>query len=162
MGFEGWQMDGLEKINETLTEIRSQISEVRKDIESAVAPKFFNVSVQTNDLVEHAIELWRLKNRLSKILENMPENQRDIFTNSINKLMRYLEKNDIEIVDSTNQKFNEGRNLDILAVEQDEKISEPIIKETKEPTILFKGKVIRKGKVIISVKDRNASIGVQK
>ena len=47
-------------------------------------------------------------------------------------------------------------------LEEDEKISEPIIKETKEPTILFKGKVIRKGKVIISVKDRNASIGVQK
>lgn len=155
-------MGDLEKINGALTEIRSQISEVRKDIESVVAPKFFNVSVQTNDLVEHAIELWRLENRLSKVVANMPENQREILTNSIKKLMRYLEKNDIEVVDHTNQKFNEGRNLDILAVEQDEKLSEPMIKETKEPTILFKGKVIRKGKVIISVKDRNAPIGVQK
>jgi len=151
-----------EKINETLTEISSQISEIRTDIQLIVTPKFFNVSIQTNDLVEHAIELWRLENRLSKVLGNIPENQREIFTNSIKKLFRYLEKNDIEIVDYTNKKFNEGINLDILAVEQDEKISEPIIKETKEPTILFKGQVIKKGKVIILVKDRNDIIGIQK
>lgn len=155
-------MADLEKINENLAKIFSQISEVRKDIQSAVAPKFFNVSVQTNDLIEHAIELWRLQNRLSKIIENIPENQREILHNSIKKLMRYLEKNDLEIIDYTNQKFNEGRNLDILAVEQDEKISEPIIKETKEPTILFKGQVIRKGKVIVLEKDSSKIDGVQK
>ena len=155
-------MADLEKINENLAKIFSQISEVRKDIQSAVAPTFFNVSVQTNDLIEHAIELWRLQNRLSKIIENIPENQREILHNSIKKLMRYLEKNDLEIIDYTNQKFNEGRNLDILAVEQDEKISEPIIKETKEPTILFKGQVIRKGKVIVLEKDSSKIDGVQK
>ena len=155
-------MADLEKINENLAKICSQISEVRKDIQSAITPKFFNVSVQTNDLIEHAIELWRLQNRLSKIIKNIPENQREILHNSIKKLMRYLEKNDLEIIDHTNQKFNEGRNLDILAVEQDEKISESIIKETKEPTILFKGQVIRKGKVIILVKDNNNLKDTQK
>ena len=155
-------MADLEKINDTLVEIRSQISEVRKDIQSSIVQKFLNVSIQTKDLVEHAIELWKLENRIYKILDTLPEEQKEIFTNSIKKMMRYLEKNDIEIVDYTNQKFNDGRNLDIIAVEQDEKISEPIIKETKEPTILFKGQVIRKGKVIILVKDQNVPIGVQK
>ena len=155
-------MEDLEKINAHLNEISSQISEVRNDIQSAVAPKFFNVSVQTKDLAEHAIELWKLELRINKILEIIPENQREIFTNSIKKLRRYLEKNDIEIIDHTNQKFNEGKNLDVLAVEQDEKISESIIKETKEPTILFKGQVIRKGKVVIIVKDSNAIKEIQK
>jgi len=155
-------MVDLESIKTQLNQISSEITAVRTDIQSVVAPKFFNVSVQTNDLVEHAIELWRLEYRFNKMLENMPENQKEIFSNSIKKLKRYLEKNDIEIIDNTNQKFNEGRNLDILAVEKDEKISEPIIKETKEPTILFKGQVIRKGKVIILVKDDKVSMGAQK
>ena len=152
--------DKIDLMYNLLSEIQKEILETRKDIQSAIAPKFFNISVQTSDLVEHAIELWRLENRLNKILECMPENQREIFNNSIKKLKRYLGKNDIEIVDYTNQKFNEGRNLEILAVEQDEKISEPIIKETKEPTILFKNQVIRKGKVIISVNNPNFHIGV--
>ncbi len=155
-------MEDLEKINKSLSEIHSQISEVRKDIQSAVVPKFLNVSIQVNDLVEHAIELWRLQNRINKMLENIPENQREIISNSLKKLMRYLEKNDIEIVDYTNQKFNEGRNLDILAVEKDENASEPVIKETKEPTILFKGQVIRKGKVIVLEKEKKNIEGIGK
>jgi hypothetical protein len=69
--------------------------------------------------------------------------------NSIQKIKRYLDKNDIEIVDHTNQKFNEGRNLDVLAVEKSLDISESIIKETKEPTILHKNQVVHKAKVII-------------
>jgi hypothetical protein len=72
--------------------------------------------------------------------------------NSINKLKRYLEKNDIEIIDHTNQKYTEGENLEILAVEEDAKLEYPIIKETKEPTILYKGQVVRKGKIILLTK----------
>jgi len=155
-------MEDLEKINKSLSEIHSQVSEVRKDIQSVIAPKFLNVSFQLNDLIEHAIELWRLQNRMNKVLENIPENQREILSNSIKKLMRYLEKNDIEIVDYTNQKFNEGRNLEIIAVEKDENISGPIIKETKEPTILFKGQIIRKGKVIVLEKEKKNTDGIQK
>lgn len=144
----------LDKINESLTKIHSELLEVKRDIQLVIAPKFLNVSIQVNDLIEHAIALWRLQNRLNKVLENIPANQREIISNSLKKLMRYLEKNDIEIVDYTNQKFNDGRNLDILAVEKDENTSEPIIKETKEPTILFKGQVIRKGKVIVLEKEK--------
>ncbi len=64
-----------------------------------------------------------------------------------------MDKNDIEIVDHTNQKFNEGINLDILAVEKSSDILESIIKETKEPTILHKNQVVHKGKVIILEKN---------
>ncbi len=59
------------------------------------------------------------------------------------------EKYDIEIRDYTNQKFNEGLNLDILSVEKDPAIAEPMVKETVEPTILCKGQVVKKAKIIL-------------
>lgn len=137
------------KIIKELSEIRLQISETRKDIQSVIAPKFLNVSIQTKDLIEIAVEIWRMEQRLIKIMSTLPENQQELINNSIQKLVRYLNKNDIEIVDHTNQKFNDGRNLDVLAVEKSHDISESIIKETKEPTIIYKNQVVHKGKVII-------------
>ena len=59
----------------------------------------------------------------------------------------------MEIVDHTNQKYNDGKNIEVLAVEKSPNISESIIKETKEPTILHKDLVVNKGKVIILEKN---------
>ena len=94
-----------------------------------------------------------MEQRLNKIMQTIPETSQNLLKNSVQKIKRYLDKNDIEIVDYTNQKFNEGRNLDILAVEKSSNILESIIKETKEPTILYKNQVVNKGKVIILEKN---------
>lgn len=135
-----------------LSEIKDQISETRKDIESAVTPKFLDISPQLKDLIELSIEIWRLENRINKN-SDIQESQKEMIRNSIQKMKRYLEKNDIEILDYTDKAFNEGRNLEILAVEKDPSVENPIIKETKEPTIMCKGRVVRKGKVIILTKE---------
>jgi len=138
-----------------------QILEARKDIHSVVAPKFLNISIETNDLIELAVEIWRLESRLNKSLHSSSESQKEMIHNSIKKIKRYLDKNDIEIMDYTNQKFNDGRNLDILSIETDPKISHSIIKETKEPTIMLKGQVVRKGKVIVLAKNTDGVEGVK-
>lgn len=135
----------VEKNNRT----QPQSPEIKKGAELDVVPKIFTISIQTGDLIEHAIELWRMEQRLNKVAASLDESQRDFITNSIQKLKRYLEKNDVEIVDHTNQKFNYGRNLDVLLVEHSSDVTETIIKETKEPTILCKNRVVHKGKVII-------------
>jgi len=127
----------------------NEIQEVRNDIKQVINPKFLDVSIKTNDLIEHAIELWRMESRLNKVLPKLNDDIKESINNSFKKLKRYLEKNDIEIIDYTNQKFNEGLNLDIIAVENDSNIQFPIIKETKEPTIIYKGEVVRKGKIIL-------------
>lgn len=149
------------KIMKEMAEIRLQISETRKDIHSVVAPKFLDVSVQTKDLIELAIEIWRMEQRLNKVMSSLPEDQQERFNNSIQKFKKYLSKNDIEIVDHTNQIFNDGRNLDIIAVEKNGDNSKSIVKETKEPTILCKNQVVHKGKVIILEKNSEGSPGNQ-
>ena len=138
---------------EKISDIQLQILEIRKDIKYAVAPNFLDVTAQTNDLIELAIDLWRMEQRMKRTLLAIPEDQKENLTNSLQKLKRFLDKNDIEIVDHTNQEYDDGQNLEVLAVEKDPNISEAMIKETKEPTILYKGQVIHIGKVIVASKE---------
>jgi hypothetical protein len=145
--------EDLEKSNNISSNlIMKELKAIRDDIKDSIVPKFVEVSIQTKDLVEHAIELWRLETRLKPVLNDSDE-IKELIVNSINKLKRYLEKNDIAVIDYTSQKYNEGLNLEILAIEKDINITESIIKETKEPTVTHKGKVINKGKVIILMKE---------
>jgi len=125
------------------------ISRVRIQVAHSVEPKFLEISVDANSLVELAIEVWRLKKRLEKAEAKMSEDQAKALQNSYSKLLRYLDKNDIGITDYSDQKYNEGMNLDVLAVEKDKSLKQPIIKETHEPAVTLKGKLIRKAKVIL-------------
>ena len=122
---------------------------IKEEIKSAVAPKFMTVSVEANEITDLAVEIWRIEQRIAKSASSLPENQLKGLENSIQKMKRYLEKYDIEIMDYKNQKYNEGLNLDILSVEKDPTLPEPMIKETVEPTIMLKGQVVRKAKIIL-------------
>jgi len=122
---------------------------ISEDIKFAVAPKSISLSVAVTELVELATEVWRIEQRLAKITDSLQETQRKGLENSMHKLRRYIANYDIEIVDYTNQKFNDGLNLDVLSVEKDPTVIVPIVKETVEPTILVKGQVVKKAKIIL-------------
>lgn len=124
-------------------------SKIKNDINFAVAPNLINLAPNTDDFIQFAIEIWRIEQRVFKLAEILSENQRKGLENSIFKFKRYLEKYDIEIIDYTNQKFNDGLNLDVLSVEKDPSIFESIVKETVEPTIMYRGQVVKKAKIIV-------------
>ena len=124
-------------------------SKIQEDIKFAVTPKFMELSLSVNDIIDLAVEIWRIEQRINKSASSLPENQLRGLENSIQKLKRYLEKYDIEIVDYKDTKYNDGLNLDILSVEKDLTIPESIVKETVEPTIMCKGQVVRKAKIIL-------------
>jgi len=127
-------------------ELYKKISE---EIKYAVAPKSINLSTSVAELVELATEVWRVEQRLLKIADSLQENQRKGLENSVLKFRRYISNYDIEIIDYTNQKFNDGLNLDVLSVEKDPTVVSPVVKETVEPTILVKGQVVKKAKIIL-------------
>lgn len=122
---------------------------LREEIKFSIQPKAIEMSFSVEALVELAVEVWRIEQRLAKVSSGLSDIQRKGLESSVQKLRRYLEKYDIEIRDYTNQKFNEGLNLDVLSVEKDPAITEPIIKETVEPTIMCKGQVVKKAKIIL-------------
>lgn len=122
---------------------------IREDIKFAISPKFIELSMGVNELVDLAVEIWRIEQRIIKVTDILPENQKKGLENSISKLKRYISNYDIEVIEYTNQKFNDGLNLDILSVEKDPNIEISIVKETVEPTVLVKGQVVKKAKVIL-------------
>ena len=136
------QEEGPDKFDE----LYKKISE---EIKYAVAPKSINLNASVTELVELATEVWRIEQRLAKVADILPENQRKGLENSVHKFKRYISNYDIEIVDYTNQKFNDGLNLDVLSVEKDQSVTTPTVKETVEPTILVKGQVVKKAKIIL-------------
>ncbi len=120
-----------------------------KNIRDSVQSKFLELTPSSQSLVELAVEVWRLEKRLQKSSESLSEDQNKAFDNSLAKLQRYLEKNDISLTDYTDKKYNEGMNLDILSIEKDPDIPHSIIKETHEPAVLHKGQLIKKAKVVV-------------
>jgi hypothetical protein len=132
----------IEKLYKAILKVRIQIAQ-------SIVPKFIDLSPSTNNIVDLGVEVWRLQKRLEKLGSSISEDQTKALQNSYAKLMRYLERNDIGITDYTDQKYNEGMNLDVLAVEKGSNVKQSIIKETHEPAITHKGQLIRKAKVII-------------
>ncbi len=120
-----------------------------KNIRDSVQMKSIELSPTTSSIVELAVEVWRLEKRLSKAEPSLTDDQNKALQNSIAKMHRYLDRNDITLVDYTDQKFNEGLNLDILSIEKDPKLHESVIKETHEPAVMHKGQLIKKAKVVV-------------
>jgi len=122
---------------------------INKDLKHSVESKFIEVGVEANALVGLAIEVWRLEQKLSKMTSEFPENKIKMISVSLQKIHKYIEGYDMEIIDYTGQNFNEGLSLDVLSGKID---NDSIIQETVEPTIMYRGQVIRKAKIILSNK----------
>lgn len=130
---------------------KSESKIILDEVRYLLAPT--NISYEVNDLAELAIEVWRLELRLNKIFDNLEDSQKKSLTMSLGKIKRYFEKQDIETVEFTNKKYNEGLSLEVLSIEKEKNLDEDIIKETIEPSVLFKGKVIKKAKVIVKKRE---------
>jgi len=134
------------KIKLSISESQKKISD---ELRFSVQPKFIQLSQGVSDLVDLAVEVWRMNSRIKKIGLDIPDIQKKGLESSIQKFTNYLSRYDIEIVDYTGEKYNEGLNLDILSVDTDPNCEIPYIKETVEPTVICKGQVVKKAKIIL-------------
>ena len=91
---------------------------IKNDIKFTFEP-MVDIQLGVEEIVDLAVEVWRMEQRLSKASENIPEIHQRSLSNSINRLKSYLNKYDVEIHDYTGQKYNDGLNFDILSREQD-------------------------------------------
>lgn len=122
---------------------------IKNDIKFTFEP-MVDIPLGVDEIVELATEVWRIEQRLNKASENIPEIHQRSLSNSISRLKSYLSKYDVEIHDYTGQKYNDGLNFDILSREQDPTLESPIVKETVEPTITCRGKVVKRAKIILA------------
>jgi hypothetical protein len=129
--------------------VDSNKSEIHKYKSIQPQTMFVDLSPKSSDLIDLAVEIWRIKNRIAKVESGLPEIQKRGLESSIQKLSKYIDSFNVKIVDHAGQKYNEGMSVNVLSFELDPSISTSVIKETIEPTIIYDGKVIRKGKVIV-------------
>ena len=71
---------------------------------------------------------------------------------SIRKIKSYLDESDIEVNDYSGRQFNEGMNVEIVGRRVDKKVKTSIIDEVMSPAILYRGELVQKTKVIITVR----------
>lgn len=138
----------------TYSIIRFQLSfhKTNKKIHDSVQTKNIELSPTTVSIVDLAVELWRLDKRLTKTKQKLSDDENMAIHNSVDKIRRFVQRNDIEVFDYTGQAYNEGMNLDVISSDKDSKLKQSIIYKTHEPAIFHKGKLIRKTKVIIHEK----------
>lgn len=131
------------------TFLQTEFESLHEEIKFSMQPEFVQVSSDTESLIDFAIEVWRIKKRIEDSLGKLSEAQEKGLRSSLHKLEKYLSTHGVEVKDYTNQKFNEGLNLDILSIEKDTTLDEPVVKETVEPSVLCNGRVVKRAKIIL-------------
>ncbi len=116
---------------------------------SAVRPSFIKIEPSADQFIDLASTIWSLKKNINKIIEeNSLEDKKRQIDSSFNKLDTILKLQNIEVKDYTNEKFNEGMNIDIIETIKNPSIRGAYIKETISPTIIHNGIIIKKARVI--------------
>lgn len=122
---------------------------IKEDIKFAFEP-MGDVPVGVEEIIDLAAEVWKIEQRILKANDDLPEIHQKGLSNSLSRLKNYLNKYDVEVKDYTGQKYNDGLNFDVLSREQDPLLEFPIVKETVEPTIICRGRVVKRAKVILA------------
>lgn len=123
--------------------------EIRNELVPQHRAIFLDLSPKSMDVIELAVEVWRINNRIIKAGNALSEIQKRGLESSHQKFVKFLDRYDIKIVDHAGEKYNEGLNVDVLSFEKDIECKTPWIKETVEPSISCNGHIVKKGKVIV-------------
>jgi hypothetical protein len=100
-----------------------------------------------------ATETWRMKRKIIRMkTSELLSDEIDGMTVSINRMESGLKDISIEYREYTNQQYDSGMNLKVLAYEQVEEsnISNEFILQTVAPSIFFMGQQIQQGEVIVA------------
>lgn len=124
------------------------------DLESIISGSFAaktqDVShIDVTKVVDLAVEVWRLKNRLKKYNLKITDDQSKLIDNSFERINRFFDACEIGIKDYTGSKYIDELNIDPISFETKPGLGQPMIIETLEPQISIRDKVFKKSKVIV-------------
>ena len=122
---------------------------IREDIKFAFEP-MGDVPVGVEEIVDLAFEIWKIEQRVLKVSDELSDMNKKGLASSLGRIKDYLNRYDIEVKDYVGQKYNEGLNFDVLSRVQDASLEFPVVKETVEPTIIHKGRIVKRAKVILA------------
>jgi hypothetical protein len=106
------------------------------------------LDVPLEALVELAIESWRLEHWLAGL---PPEKVASKLRHVARRLQKFLTERELAALDLTGQKYEPGMAVEVLEVLTDESLRarEKLIAEMVAPIILWRGRVVRHGQIVI-------------
>lgn len=93
-----------------------------------------------------AIEIWRLARRLERVPDGVRNELRPV-ADSATRLSDALAQYEVRLEMHDGQVYDDGLNVEVLSgLEPNVPLT---VAETVEPTVVWKGRVVRRGKVIL-------------
>lgn len=113
-------------------------------------PNWENQTNNLKDLIDIALELWKIEKKVNKINANFWTEFTTWFDFPIKKIYEILANNKIKIIDYTWKKYIEGMNwIEVISVEKSNTENETIILDTIMPLVELDSKIYIKSKVIV-------------
>jgi len=99
-------------------------------------------------LIELAIESWRLDSWLATL---PPEKVASKLRHVARRLQKFLSERELSALDLTGKSYEPGMSVEVLEALEDERLvrHERLIDEMVEPIILWRGRVVKYGRVVV-------------
>ncbi|HEY0082578.1 MAG TPA: hypothetical protein VGB61_07300 [Pyrinomonadaceae bacterium] len=107
-------------------------------------------------LIELAIEGWRLDSWLAA---EPPEKAAPKLRHIARRLQKFLSERELSALDLTGKRYEPGMSVEVLEALEDGRLGahERVIDEMVEPVILWRGRVVRYGRVVVRQGGKGAS-----
>ena len=120
-----------------------------RQIKRSIEPKSLEILPSAKSMIDLAVELWKLDKRMKNISDKLSDDEKKLLSNSLDRLKRFLQVNDIETEDYEGVAYNEGMNVKIMNVEKEHNVPRSIIGETIRPAVERKGVLVSQAEVVI-------------
>ena len=124
-------------------------AKTERQIKRSIEPKSLDILPSAKNMIDLAVELWKLDKRMKNISGKLSDDEKKLLSNSLDRLKRFLQVNDIETEDYEGVVYNEGMNVKVMHVEKEHNVPRSIIGETIKPAIGRKGVLVSQAEVVI-------------
>lgn len=124
-------------------------AKTERQIKRSIEPKSLDILPSAKNMIDLAVELWKLDKRMKNISGKLSDDEKKLLSNSLHRLKRFLQVNDIETEDYEGLVYNEGMNVKVMHVEKEHNVPRSIIGETIKPAIGRKGVLVSQAEVVI-------------
>jgi hypothetical protein len=108
------------------------------------------------ELVEIAVQLWRLDHRVQRMATDGPNPSLRRLSDSVRRLRGALERLEVDFEDPLHREFNDGwLEVEVVAWEQPDApppsgVQGPWVKQTLRPIVRRSGQLISRGEVVVT------------
>lgn len=124
-------------------------AKTERQIKRSIEPKSLDILPSAKNMIDLAVELWKLDKRMKNISGKLSDDEKKLLSNSLDRLKRFLQVNDIETEDYEGVVYNEGMNVKVMHVEKEHNVPRSVIGETIKPAIGRKGVLVSQAEVVI-------------